>query len=108
MLAASEGALLLVEGKRDVEAIRNLGLGEAMSINQGKSLVQLADEIGTRRVELLMDWDRTGEERQRRLRGIILNNDDCLRRHLKDWAATRCVEFIPRELKQLRDLAPRF
>ena len=55
---------VIVEGKRDREALRTLGLtGEIITYNQGKGVhdfcEHLAEEHGD--AVLLMDWDREGE-----------------------------------------------
>ncbi|MGB1698180.1 MAG: hypothetical protein ACPHK8_07250 [Thermoplasmatota archaeon] len=107
LLAAAEEATILVEGKRDALAVADLGLGSAVLLNQGKSLVQLADDLaqGGRPVELLMDWDRTGNDRQARLRSILIGQipvRETIRLGLMAWAQTPFVEEIQRELEGVR------
>ena len=63
-------APVLVEGKRDRDALRQLGLeGDIELLNVGSSM---AERIGRRvtggqRIIVLTDWDRKGEELFRRL-----------------------------------------
>ena len=61
--ARTAGTVVLVEGVRDRQALRRLGLdGEIAVLHRGRSLsdtaAQLAD--GRRRVILLTDWDTEG------------------------------------------------
>ncbi len=61
---------VLVEGKHDERALRNLGLrGEIIKLNEGKSVVNFAEKIASRysTIILLFDWD----ERGRKLTGEI-------------------------------------
>ncbi len=54
---------VLVEGKRDLAALRELGLeGEILLVNSGKNLVDLSDLIAKRYSEIIIltDWDRKG------------------------------------------------
>ena len=54
---------ILVEGEKDVHALRLLGLnGEILTVNDGNSLVDLCDGIAERYADiiLLTDWDKRG------------------------------------------------
>jgi len=56
---------IVVEGRNDVRALRNLGLqGEIISFNQGRSIVNFTEMVskGTDSVILLPDWDRKGRQ----------------------------------------------
>lgn len=108
LLAAAEEATILVEGRRDAAAVEALGLGPSVLLNQGKSLVQLADELvaAGRPLELLMDWDRTGNERQARLRAILIGQipvRETIRVGLMAWTQTPFVEEIQREVQGVRE-----
>ncbi len=55
---------VIVEGKKDVAALRRLGLeGEIISLHSGKGLYEFSELIQERfdEVILLMDWDDPGE-----------------------------------------------
>lgn len=59
---------VIVEGKKDVIALRALGLqGEVIQVHGGKSLYELSEEIHEKfnEVILLIDWDRKGENLMR-------------------------------------------
>lgn len=61
---------VLVEGKRDEAALRELGLtGEIIMIHSGQGVHELCEEIVSRHrsVVLLMDWDTTGEKLNEKL-----------------------------------------
>lgn len=55
---------VVVEGKRDSTALRNLGLtGEIITLHQGNSLYEFAENISETfgSVVLLLDWDSRGD-----------------------------------------------
>jgi 5S rRNA maturation endonuclease (ribonuclease M5) len=55
---------IIVEGNRDVSALRKLGLtGEIIPLHNGKSLYDFCLDITERfqKVVLLLDWDKKGE-----------------------------------------------
>lgn len=55
---------VIVEGRRDVLALRKIGLvGEIITLHSGKGLYDFSEEIARTfsRVVLLMDWDEKGE-----------------------------------------------
>lgn len=55
---------IIVEGKRDVAALRALGFsGEVIAVHGGKGLYEFCEELAGRfhRVVLLTDWDDQGE-----------------------------------------------
>lgn len=69
---ASRGALLVVEGEKDAEALRSIGIEcNILTIKSfGRSLQDVVDEIGwfsDREIILLMDFDRRGRELTRHL-----------------------------------------
>jgi len=56
---------VIVEGKKDAAALRNLGLtGDIITLHNGSGLYDFCDDIAERfhRVILLLDWDRKGED----------------------------------------------
>lgn len=56
---------VIVEGKRDVSALRKIGLvGEIITLHRGNGIYEFCEDIAERfqRVVLLMDWDNKGEE----------------------------------------------
>jgi 5S rRNA maturation endonuclease (ribonuclease M5) len=56
---------VLVEGKRDRQALMNLGLdGEILIVNTGHSLMEMCEDLSHRYEEiiLMLDWDAKGKE----------------------------------------------
>ena len=54
---------IIVEGDKDIEALRKLDLnGEIISVNIGSSLTDFCDKIASRYKEIIIltDWDRRG------------------------------------------------
>lgn len=100
---------IVVEGKRDAEALRRLGLsGTIITLHSGKSLYDFCEDISLRfeRVVLLLDWDSTGNGLDRELRKNLQG-------HWEEFYAFRelikvlCqkdianIEGIPKLLKRL-------
>ena len=59
---AESGAVILVEGRRDILALRKLGVFGCVIAVANKSNVELVDSIGCREVVILTDWDDRGEK----------------------------------------------
>ncbi|MEM3627165.1 MAG: toprim domain-containing protein [Candidatus Bathyarchaeia archaeon] len=69
---SAKGTPIIVEGKRDIEALKKLGIeGKITSAKTGgKSLLDIileVEEAQTREVILLLDFDRRGKEWTKRL-----------------------------------------
>jgi 5S rRNA maturation endonuclease (ribonuclease M5) len=62
---ANKHVPVVVEGRRDAEALRKLGFtGKIISFHSGKSIYDFCEDLAENydRVILLMDWDETGEQ----------------------------------------------
>ena len=99
---------IVVEGKRDVAALRQLGLtGEILTVNEGVPLIEFCDRLAARTNEavLLPDWDRTGGNILRRLRdnlrGRVKMHRD-IRKTFAVYAEVHDVESLPAYLGTLR------
>jgi 5S rRNA maturation endonuclease (ribonuclease M5) len=56
---------MIVEGRRDADALRKLGFsGEIINLHSGKSIYEFCEDLTQKydRVILLMDWDEKGEK----------------------------------------------
>jgi 5S rRNA maturation endonuclease (ribonuclease M5) len=76
---------VVVEGKKDVQALRKLGLsGDIMPLHSGKGLYEFSEDLAQRfsKVILLLDWDAKGEN----LHASLTNN---LRGHWEEYSAFR-------------------
>ena len=70
---AAKGTPIIVEGKKDVEALRTLGVeGTVITVKTGgKSFLNIVTEIeqkGASEVVLFLDFDRRGKEGTKRLK----------------------------------------
>lgn len=72
--SADPGTVVVVEGERDLRALRRLGLsGTIVLVHRGRALAGTAhDLVGrSRRVIVLTDWDTEGGHLARRLREFL-------------------------------------
>lgn len=61
---------VIVEGKRDLQALRRIGfVGEIIPFHSGKGVYEFCEDLAEsyHRVVLLMDWDEKGESLQKAL-----------------------------------------
>ena len=89
LVEANATVPVIVEGERDVRALREVGLtGEVLPLNTGVPLFNLAESISRRhrRAIILTDWDRRGGQLARLLRDALEANgvryDDAFRARL--------------------------
>lgn len=64
LFEANKKTPVIVEGKKDALALRDLGLvGEIITLHNGSNLYEFSEEISEKfhRVILLLDWDDKGE-----------------------------------------------
>ena len=110
---SARGTLILVEGKKDVEALRALGVeGKMNSVKTGgKSFLDVVSEVekaNVSEVVLLLDFDRRGKQGTNRLRQSL----ECagVKVNLEFWVAllklagkdVQCVEGLEAYLKNLQ------
>lgn len=92
---------LLVEGDKDVVALRRLGvIGVIIRINTGKTLSDLCDTIASRYDEIIIltDWDRRGRILCARIRRNLEGRVKCNLRYremLAKLTTIRTVEGLP-------------
>ena len=103
---SSEGALVIVEGKRDIKSLRSLGVkGEILPVKaSGKSFIDVLAGMERRRVAeviLLMDFDRRGREWTTRLAKHL----EAMRAkpNLTFWR--RLLSLAGRDVKDIESLA---
>ena len=99
---------IIVEGKKDVAALRYLGCrGVILTVNKGISLTAFCDEIASLydSVILLTDWDRKGgslcKRMMRLLKGRVIFNT-LYRELFASHAMTRKVEGLPSWLETMK------
>jgi 5S rRNA maturation endonuclease (ribonuclease M5) len=95
------GCIILVEGRRDVLSLRELGVtGKILAVSNTPNAV-LVDSIGCRDVVILTDWDKRGER---------LKDDLVLK--LSSWGVVADISFrkrifaiVGRIVTEVEDLA---
>jgi 5S rRNA maturation endonuclease (ribonuclease M5) len=110
---SAKGKPIVVEGKKDVEALRALGMeGTLMSVKTGgKSFLDAVSEIeqmGASEVILFLDFDRRGKEGTKRLKQSLERAK--IKPNTKFWRELsalvgkeiQCVESLTAYLKTLR------
>jgi 5S rRNA maturation endonuclease (ribonuclease M5) len=110
---SAKGKPIVVEGKKDVEALRALGVeGTLMSVKTGgKSFLDAVSEIeqmGASEVILFLDFDRRGKEGTKRLKQSLERAK--IKPNTKFWRELsalvgkeiQCVESLTAYLKTLR------
>ena len=114
--ASAKGKPIIVEGKKDEQALRDLGIvGAVLTVKTGgKSFIDAQSEIenlGVREVVLLLDFDRRGKEGTLRLKqGLERLKIKVNTRFWQDLEALtgrdiRCIESLPSYLSTLQQKA---
>ena len=113
MEESAKGTPILVEGKKDVEALRALGVeGAVLTVKTGgKSFLDVVSEIeqmGASEVILFLDFDRRGKEGTKRLKQNLERAK--IKPNVKFWRELsalvgkeiQCVESLTAYLGTLR------
>jgi 5S rRNA maturation endonuclease (ribonuclease M5) len=107
---------VLVEGARDVAALRDLGFeGTILKLNSGEGLVERADHLSRAygRIIILTDWDPKGLRLHERLKELL---EDCqvevedrnwLRLRRLCGGGCRTIEDLPALIRSLGRMAGR-
>ncbi len=112
LLERNIGTPVVVEGKHDVDSLRNLGLkGEIISYNRGKGLVEFSEWLKEKydSVILLTDWDTRGVQLMKGLReqltalDITVQDDIWIELLKLVTKEIRCVEDLDNLIFRLRE-----
>ena len=99
---------VIVEGDKDVNALRKLGLrGEIIRFNKGQSVSNFCDIIAQkyRKIILFTDWDWRGGRLGTSIRKHLENRVECnitYRQSFAQRCICRTVEGVPKWLETLR------
>ncbi len=98
---SSNGAIVVVEGKKDVIALTALGFyGNVIMLNSCRSLSRLVDNIQHfREIILLLDMDSKGRYLTQRLASMISN-----RRRINLFYKRRLVEITKGRIRSIEEL----
>lgn len=106
LIERSHEELIMVEGIRDIQALRSLGIdGNVRAIQTGNSVINLCESLSSEfsRFIILTDWDRKGGQFAHLLRKAI---EACGARH-DDVPRTLIARFTKKEVKDVEGL-PRY
>lgn len=115
--AANAEAPMLVEGERDVAALRELGFeGTILKLNKGDSMVGRAEELSQiyKKIILMTDWDDKGLQLHDSLKRLLVDSEvaaeDFFWLRLRKLCGNGCraVEDLPRLISALRELTGKF
>jgi len=101
--ASYQGAAIIVEGRRDEQALRALGLPGPVIMASRRSALDLAEDAARNypQIILLTDWDRKGDEMcstiERHLRSVGSRPDREIRSRLK--------KLVKKEIKDVESLS---
>lgn len=103
---SSRGILIIVEGRNDVETLRELGVeGEIISAKTGgrtqQDIICELEESGAKEVIMLLDFDRRGREWTRVLKQRL--EKARIKPNLTFW--NDLMRFAGREVKDIEGLA---
>lgn len=99
---------IIVEGEKDINALRKLGLtGEIIGFNKGQSVSNFCDSIAQnhRKIILLTDWDWRGGRLGNAIKKHLENRVECnmtYRQLFAQRCMCRTVEGIPSWLATLQ------
>jgi len=110
--ASGQGAAVMVEGRRDLLALRSLGLYGPVIMASRLSALDVAEDAARNysQVILLTDWDDKGDEMcqtiGRHLRSVGIRPDGLIRSRLKSLVKKEIkdVESLGRYMERLREL----
>lgn len=100
--ASTEGAVIIVEGRRDESALRSLGINGPVMLASHKSSLDLAEDVSRKysQIIILTDWDEKGEEMcrilEQHLRSVGSRADTDIRNRLK--------RLVRKEIKDVEGL----
>jgi len=99
---AADGAIILVEGRRDRDSLRMLGIEGRIVQTSHETLFVLAEKVATERCDVIVlsDWDERGDEVAKKTEIYMRSNGvapDCaLRKKLK--------ELLKKDIKDVESL----
>ncbi len=110
---ASEGKLIVVEGRKDAQALYSLGIeGKVLTIKTGgKSFFEFTQQLesfGAGEVVLLLDYDRRGKEATKKLQQnlehskVRVNTNLWRELHCLIGREVQCIESLPSYIETLK------
>ncbi|MEA1966268.1 MAG: toprim domain-containing protein [Euryarchaeota archaeon] len=103
LLEMSErGAVIVVEGRNDESALRNLGICGAIESPGGQSLLHFTDSLASNydSVIVLTDWDRRGNQLSAQIVRYLQSHDVVIDTDLR----SRLKKLVQKDIKDVQGL----
>ena len=101
--ASEEGAAIIVEGERDEQSLRDLGVGGPIVRAARRPALEVAEEAARKfgDVVVLTDWDRAGEELARKMETYLRSSGARVDLDTRE----RLKRMVRREIKDVESLS---
>ena len=101
--ASTQGAAVIVEGRRDMLALRALGLSGPVIMASRRPALHLAEDAARAysRIILLTDWDCKGEEMCKTIERHLRSAGSCPDREIRN----RIKKLVKKEIKDVESLS---
>ena len=102
MEMSERGAAIVVEGKNDESALRNLGICGAIESPYGQSLLHFTDSLASNydSVIVLTDWDRRGNQLSAQIVRYLQSRDVVVDTSLR----SRLKKLVQKDIKDVQGL----
>lgn len=99
---SDEGAAIIVEGKRDRRALRELGINGPVILGTQKALLELCEEVAREysKVIVLTDWDEKGDKLARLMPEFLNNAGASVNTDLRQ----RIKSLVKKRIKDIESL----
>ncbi|MEM2924266.1 MAG: DNA primase [Methanocellales archaeon] len=99
---SKKGAIILVEGKKDERALRDLGIEGMVVVASHYPLLQISDKMANDGVEivLLTDWDKKGDLIAEKISTYL----SALGRNVNLRIRTKLGDLIKKDVKEVENL----
>ncbi len=104
----NESVPIIVEGEKDVDALRRLGIeGKILTLHSGKKIVDFCDMVASEydEVIILTDWDRKGGRLSSAVEQNLRGRTKCImefRTMLAKNMMVRDIESIPSYIRHMK------
>ncbi len=99
---SERGAVIVVEGRNDESALRNLGICGAIESPGGRSLLHFTDSLASNydSVIVLTDWDRRGNQLSAQIVRYLQSHDVAIDTDLR----SRLKKLVQKDIKDVQGL----
>jgi 5S rRNA maturation endonuclease (ribonuclease M5) len=99
---SDEGAVIIVEGRRDKKALQELGITGIIKLGTQKSLLVFCEEIARthKNVIVLTDWDQKGDKLATLMKAHLQNADASVNMDLRN----KIKNLVQKRIKDIESL----